>query len=269
MKNAFFTWFQSRCKMQSTERSTSGPGSPAVQNTSLFPKSSPFTLIELLVVSAIIAILAAMLMPALQQARERGRAISCLNNGREVGKVFIFYADANDGYMPIAYGLKKNNEVLVRSWLQCINSLLGRTRAKQIDTAGKILLCSSLEGQLKVNEFGERPPTYTYNRRLGDLDYTAKGNKNYHARKINRAKYPAKFVTLMEGIKDGERMTIVAAASDIDNLSHPHSGRNNHLYADGHTEAVNMYATYNDWRAWCQPYSFMIYRTWNETNVEW
>ena len=235
MKNAFFTWFQNCSRMQNAALNTplflkekgSARGKEnffSREKKLSFPLAShPFTLIELLVVIAIIAILAAMLMPALQQARERGRAISCLNNEREVGKVFLFYADSNQGYMPIAYGLKKDDEFLVRSWVQCINPLLGRSRAKEIDTAGKILLCSSLEGELKVNEFGERLPTYTYNRRLGDLDYTAKGYKNYQARKINRAKYPAKFVTLMEGIKDGERMTIVTAATDIDNLSHPHN----------------------------------------------
>ena len=60
-------------------------------------KSKAFTLIELLVVIAIIAVLMAVLMPALGRAREQGKRAVCLNNERQLTLAWIMYADENEG----------------------------------------------------------------------------------------------------------------------------------------------------------------------------
>jgi prepilin-type N-terminal cleavage/methylation domain-containing protein/prepilin-type processing-associated H-X9-DG protein len=102
-----------------------------------------FSLIELLVVVAVVAILAAMVLPALAQAKEKGRQTSCINSVRQQTLALIMYADDHDGVLPpTAYNDGNGNEV---DWPSMLDSYL--------NYVAKIHLCPT-DRKSQVNSYG-------------------------------------------------------------------------------------------------------------------
>ena len=113
--------------------------------------SKSFTLIELLVVVAIIAVLVAMLLPALSRARESARTVVCQSNLRECGLAIYYYANDYNEYAPPPYS--HHGSTVWYIYLSKYLKRQGRGSCLVCPSQGKVLWSST---------------NYMWNCRLGD-----------------------------------------------------------------------------------------------------
>ncbi|MGF0038070.1 prepilin-type N-terminal cleavage/methylation domain-containing protein [Victivallis vadensis] len=210
-------------------------------------KSAPFTLIELLVVIAIIAVLAGMLLPALNKARNTAKAIKCTNILKQHAAAGHMYASNSDDWwvpstmdsdMPSDNMFYKNN---------MFRSLLGLPATYEMNPESSLfpikLLCPVSYGALK-------PPVWANagwgrsNLSYGYTYYDVYGTTD--AYKLSRIKQPSSRAAWSDALQNIiwkpkylDYLTKGEAEDAYGQVAYRHSNKTNIAYFDGHVDSMS------------------------------
>ena len=213
-----------------------------LKNQCVDVKHSHFTLIELLVVIAIIAILAAILLPALQQARDRGAAANCTGNQKQMGVVLLQYADSYDGRWPSGsgssyfwYGLRAwfPNYKIEKTGTPSISDKnhAGQRLGKEQERINAPLFFCPSRKKMKSDSIGITyyvPPSWSQH--FGGIP------------RIKRAYRPSLKFMLIEHHSNGDGQAVTLPRYSTN--AAVHAKKNNILHIDGHVEPRELLPPY-------------------------
>ena len=214
-----------------------------------------FTLIELLVVIAIIAILAGMLLPALNNARERGRTASCSAKVKQMATASLQYADDNKGMLPDVYfgytGSYSNGELWMYfsggayaiTWQRCLSNYLGQT--KTAHGRNEFWACPSINNESPAD--ARSIPFSHYGMNFGMREVA--NNATQNSCKLEKQRFASQLVTFADGtVKPNDALKTPSLLPRYKNgaeitttekmVSDRHGGSGNVAFVDGHVEIV-------------------------------
>jgi prepilin-type N-terminal cleavage/methylation domain-containing protein/prepilin-type processing-associated H-X9-DG protein len=211
---------------------------------------SGFTLIELLVVVAIIAVLIAMLLPALGAARNQAKAVACMSQMNQSGLAMIMYSNDNNQFVPLYYSWQIGEE---KSWAGFLNWKATRL---QINTGAPRYLenpdtavCPGMD-PIKFNVslwysiYGTDYDTYT-----SDLPLKVDTNWTRYYRNLARLGTPGNLVLLLDSTAGpttgySQKQFMIARVSipqgsQSYGVHLRHNNKTNVFFGDGHIEACD------------------------------